>query len=178
MVLSIGFSTVLYMVSASELNKQLEPPASQRVHIQVSGRQGGEFFNVNPSQRADNAALAYLRQRVAQSKRELVYKLALLNAGMFLVGTGLSFLLARRTLRPIEAAMRAQSQFASNASHELRTPLSAMRVEIEEGLRSLTLTPPTKRLLESNLEELDHLTQLSDGLLRLAREADEIELNP
>jgi two-component system, OmpR family, sensor histidine kinase CiaH len=89
----------------------------------------------------------------------------------------LSYYLARRTLRPIEAAIRVQSQFASDVSHELRTPLTIMQIETEENLRRLKLSQPIKKLLESNLEELTHLHELSEMLLRLARsEHIEVEL--
>lgn len=178
MALSIGFSTALYFISANELNKQLQPPASTKVHIPVPGQQSAIFFNVHPAQHASDAVLSYLRQRVTQSKRELIYKLSLLNAAMLVIGSGLSYVLARRTLKPIEAAMRAQSQFASNASHELRTPLAAMRLEIEDGLRTLQLSPGAKRLLESNLEELSQLTQISEAMLSLARQTEELKLAP
>ncbi len=176
MALSVGFSAILYFISSSELNKQLDPPSSTKVHIPVPGRQDGEFFNISPSKPADDAALAYRRQRVAQSKQDVLYKLAALNAGMLVAGVALSYWLARRTLRPIEAALRAQSQFASNVSHELRTPLAAMQLEIENGLRTLPLARPAKRLLESNLEELAQLTELSKAMLRLAQETENLEL--
>ncbi|HSX42602.1 MAG TPA: HAMP domain-containing sensor histidine kinase [Candidatus Saccharimonadales bacterium] len=174
MALSVGFSTILYFISSSELNKQLAPPESTKVRISVPGRQDGEFFNVSPSKAADGAALTYRRQQVAQSKQDVLYKLAMLNASMLIAGAGLSYILARRTLRPIEAALQAQGQFASNVSHELRTPLAAMQLEIENGLRTLTLAQPAKRLLMSNLEELAQLTELSEAMLRLAQETEDL----
>jgi signal transduction histidine kinase len=85
-----------------------------------------------------------------------------------------SYLLARRTLEPIEAAHEAQTRFTADASHELRTPLAAMRAETEVALRNSKLSAKEAReLLHSNLEELTRLTGLSEGLLQLARGADD-----
>jgi signal transduction histidine kinase len=78
--------------------------------------------------------------------------------------------LAKHTLKPIEQAMEAQNRFTADASHELRTPLTAMRSEIEVNLRNKQLnTTDAKKLLQSNLEEIEKLESLSNALLKLAR---------
>jgi signal transduction histidine kinase len=88
--------------------------------------------------------------------------------------------LARRTLRPIESALAAQTRFAGDASHELRTPLTAMKSELEVALRDPKLSAEEARgLLGSNLEEVGKLETLAAGLLRLARhEQTPLELVP
>ncbi len=64
--------------------------------------------------------------------------------------------------------MEKQKQFVSDASHELRTPLTAMRTEIEVTLREKKIEPAdARRILESNLEEIDKMRALSDYLLKL-----------
>jgi signal transduction histidine kinase len=96
------------------------------------------------------------------------------NLLVLVVGGGLSYYLARRTLAPIEAALASQSRFAADASHELRTPLTAMKSEIEVALRDTKLGPKEARaLLSSSLEEVAKLEALAGGLLRLARHEDE-----
>ena len=47
-------------------------------------------------------------------------------AAAVVVAAGASYLLSRRTLKPIVANMRAQTEFVQNASHELRTPLTSI----------------------------------------------------
>jgi two-component system sensor histidine kinase CiaH len=85
------------------------------------------------------------------------------------VGLG-SYYLARRTLEPIEAAHEAQSRFAADASHELRTPITAMRIENEVTLSDPSLTlNDAKTQLQSNIEELDTLMNLTENLLTMAR---------
>jgi len=90
---------------------------------------------------------------------------------VILIGGGFgSYWLARRTLAPIEKAHEAQSRFTSDASHELRTPLAAMKAELEVYLRDKNLPiAEARELLESNLEEVDKLIQLSEMLLKMSR---------
>ncbi|MGF7228417.1 MAG: sensor histidine kinase [Candidatus Saccharibacteria bacterium] len=155
MVMSIGFSVVFYNTSASELGRRL-PPSS--------------FF----SQYQDNAPSgysSYVESRVAQGRQHLFTNLILLNFLALVAGSYVSYLLAERTLEPIEEAMEAQARFASDASHELRTPLAAIQAENEVALRKGTLSEArARKLIQSNLEEVIKLRELADGLLRLARE--------
>jgi len=96
--------------------------------------------------------------------------LIIINLFIFFGGGVLSYFLAKRTLRPIEQAHEAQSRFTADASHELRTPITAMRAETELTLTENKLTlQAAKNQLKSNIEELDKLTELSEGLLQLAR---------
>jgi len=84
-------------------------------------------------------------------------------------GGAASYLLARRTLEPIEEALKSQTRFAADASHELRTPLTAIQTENEVALRDPKLNKAqVVGLLKSNLEEVAKLKALSEGLLRLA----------
>jgi two-component system sensor histidine kinase CiaH len=92
------------------------------------------------------------------------------NLIILLLGGGASYLLAQRTLRPIEESLDAQGRFTADASHELRTPLTVMRSEIEVALRDSKLTKAEAvDLLKSNLEEVGKLEELSAGLLKLAQ---------
>jgi signal transduction histidine kinase len=98
------------------------------------------------------------------------------NLIIFAVGGGVSYFFARRTIRPIEDALEAQTRFTADASHELRTPLAVMQTEIEVGLRDKQLTSiEAKKILTSNLEEVTRVSRLVDGLLRLARNGGALE---
>lgn len=153
MTLSISFSVVFYRTSWHELGRQMPPPYAEQGH-----RPGDFDFG------------GFLQNRVSQGRDDLLEKLILLNIGALIVGSAISYILARRTLLPIEEAMEMQSRFASDASHELRTPLAIMQAENEVALRSKDLTlRRAKELLRSNLEESVKLKELSEGLLRLAQ---------
>ena len=60
-------------------------------------------------------------------------------------------------------------QFSADASHELRTPLTILKGEIEVGLRKRRRLEEYRKILNSNLEEVDHMTQIVDDLLFLSK---------
>lgn len=100
----------------------------------------------------------------------LIVGLFYVNLIMLVGGGAISYLLARRSLIPIEKLHEAQSQFTSDASHELKTPLAVMKTELEVALRDKNATANELReVLASNLEEVDKLSKLSDMLLNLSR---------
>jgi len=79
------------------------------------------------------------------------------------------YLLARRTLRPIEAAHEQQKRFTADVSHELRTPLTSIKMESEVGL--IDPKSPVKelrRVLGSNLEEVERMETLVNNLLLIS----------
>ncbi len=60
-------------------------------------------------------------------------------------------------------------QFTADASHELRTPLTILKGEIEVGLRRRRCPEEYRKILNSNLEEVDHMSQIVDDLLFLSK---------
>lgn len=157
MVLSIGFSYVLYRTSARELERQI-PPQSLFVSSPTDFGEGLEYHT-------------FWQQRLEEGRSHLLGRLATLNLSVLVFGAAFSYYLARRTLRPIESAMEAQSRFVADASHELRTPLTALLASNEVALRKSQLTAKqAKDVLKSNNEEIIKLKDLTDGLLSLAAE--------
>jgi signal transduction histidine kinase len=156
MILSAVFSTALYQIASSELHRSLRAPTEGVVF------QSGLFLETEGSRK--------LRQeRYEEGITSIIANLVILNTITLVAGGGISYVLARRTLRPVQEAMEAQGRFTSDASHELRTPLAVMKSEIEVGLRDRSATKQGyRKLLESNLEEVDRLRELSDRLLMLA----------
>ena len=153
MIMSIGFSIVFYMTSARELDK----PAGPTYYQTVGARD------------ADHEVDEWLHQRAASGRASLAMNLALLNIITFVLGGGASYVLARRTLRPIEATMRAQERFIADASHELRTPLTSLLLTSEVALRKKRITDAdARKQLEQTVYDLGQLTKLSDELLDLA----------
>lgn len=69
----------------------------------------------------------------------------------------------------LEGSFEAQRRFTADASHELRSPLTVLRGEIELALRRERAPDEYRRVLESNLQEVDRLTSLAQDLLTLAR---------
>jgi two-component system, OmpR family, sensor histidine kinase CiaH len=160
MCISIFFSVVLYRATTDQAATALR---NQMTLFQE--RRPPPFMDeYGPSlQELLQAQLSEIQTRA---------RLALLitNSIVLIVAGSLSYLLARRTLRPIEKNLEAQRQFTADASHELRTPLTAIRTEIEVALRGQELNQEeSKRIMQSTLEEVSRLEHLSHGLLRLAQ---------
>lgn len=170
MAISITFSVVIYQLNYREVSFRLE--SLQHSIIDTFNMPINSYLY---QQSTDNPLLSESRKASSQMILSLVY----INIVVFIAGGLGAFFLARRTLRPIAEAHEAQSRFTSDASHELRTPLSAMKAELEVYLRDKNLTiEEARELLDSNLEEVDKLIQLSEMLLKLSRlDHDKLEFN-
>jgi two-component system, OmpR family, sensor histidine kinase CiaH len=163
MGISFFFSANVYQLSIQELDRGIRKQDLGRV-----------FFNDPLAGPSTRTVLPLLQAEQEQSynaaRNHVLNRLMLINLFILIGGGILSYYLALRTLRPIEEAHEAQSRFVADASHELRTPIAAMRTETEVALMDPKLTlPEAKAKLHSNLEELERLTALSEGLLRLAQ---------
>lgn len=100
----------------------------------------------------------------------LQYELILADMIIIITSAGLSYVLAGKTLKPIQLSVEAQRVFAANASHELRTPLAVMRNDIEVLERNKNSTKDDIALtLKSNLEEIERMSGIVENLLFLAR---------
>jgi len=72
-------------------------------------------------------------------------------------------------LNRLEIAFEMQKNFVSNASHELRTPLTSIIGEVEVTLNKHRNVEYYEKTLKSVLIEGEKLSQLTTGLLNLAR---------
>ena len=80
------------------------------------------------------------------------------------------FLLTSLTLRPLRKARERERRFLADAAHELRTPLTIMKTDTEVLLRDRSATlVDMKELLKKNVDEVDALTNIANGLLDLMR---------
>jgi signal transduction histidine kinase len=89
---------------------------------------------------------------------------------MALLSCGLGWVVAGRTLRPLETSLLAQRQFVANASHELRTPLARQRAIGQVALAdpeadAASLRVAHERVLAAGSQQ----ERLITGLLALAR---------
>ena len=81
-----------------------------------------------------------------------------------------SYLIMRRSVKPIEEFVDKQVTFVSDASHELRTPLAIVQSKIENTLANPNLTVyDVSENLAISLKEIARLNKLTTDLLALAR---------
>jgi signal transduction histidine kinase len=79
------------------------------------------------------------------------------------LGATLNQMLAR-----LEASFERERQFVADASHELRTPLAVVKAELEAAMRAEG-NGGVRESLVAALEETDHLAQLAEDMLLIAR---------
>jgi signal transduction histidine kinase len=72
-----------------------------------------------------------------------------------------------------------ERRFVADASHELRTPVAVIKAELEGALRAGGHDPQVRAALVASVEECDHLAQLAEDLLVVARTGEgELPLRP
>lgn len=111
-------------------------------------------------------------QELEVSKQKVAYNLLYANCLIFVLSSVVSYVLASKTLRPLEDTLLKQKRFVADASHELRTPLTSLRTSIEVALRDKSLGKKSKKFLHDNLSDVNSLQELIDSLLQLASHED------
>jgi len=87
-----------------------------------------------------------------------------------LLSISASYILSKKTMKPIINAWQRQIEFVENASHELRTPLTIVQNKLE-----MLLTMPNTKIVDNidaiamGLSETRRLSKLTNDLLTLAR---------
>ncbi len=99
----------------------------------------------------------------------LVHSCVVIGVVSFLIFLGLSMLLARWAVHPVEQAWREQKQFVADASHELKTPLTVITTNAEL-LQQPGLDEDSRERLSGNvLGTAHHMRSLLEQMLELAR---------
>lgn len=148
------FSVVAVALSTSEFERNVDLGGEYQPACLVRGTCEEEEFR---------------QQQVYESADRFFKNLLVFDASIIMLGAIASYFFARRTLRPVGWALERQIQFSSDVAHELRTPLAVMISEIEVELRDKTSTKKShQKLLESNLEEVNRLREMTDRLLLLS----------
>jgi two-component system OmpR family sensor kinase len=72
----------------------------------------------------------------------------------------------------LRLSFQRERRFVADASHELRTPVAVVKTELEAALRTGDYGPQVREALVAGVEECDHLAQLAEDLLVIARAGD------
>jgi signal transduction histidine kinase len=162
-VLVILFSFIIYFGYLYYLRGDFENELAGEDH--GSATEPGESENqgtisqlsLTPREISDNAS------------RRLGNIILIADGGIIAVSAFLGYALAGFTLKPIQNNQDVQRRFMSDASHELRTPLSIMKTGIEVELRNPANPLECKPILNSNLEEINRMSDLVENLLFILR---------
>lgn len=169
MLISISFSFFIYRFLTSEINRALNMEKLHQMGVYYPAKRF-IFFNDNDTVTKGIVITPPSTEILEEAKQRILYILIAVNLGIFCLSGAAGYFLAGRTLRPIKQMVDEQNRFITDASHELRTPLTSLKSEIEVSLRDKKLTlVDARKILESNLEEVNNLQYLSDNLIKLAQ---------
>jgi signal transduction histidine kinase len=122
-------------------------------------------FDIAPELSSEQAAQVAYQATVERIGLALVLGDLLV---IVLVGVA-AWVLAARTLRPIDEAHARQRRFVADASHEMRTPLAAIRATAEGALSGSGSADELRRSLTVVADFTDRLGAITNDLLLLAR---------
>jgi signal transduction histidine kinase len=100
----------------------------------------------------------------------LVVAFVLGTVGVVLAGV-LSWIIARRAVRPLGDALRIQRAFIADASHELRTPLTVLDARLQVLQRSLSADDPSSPVVSELRRDARSLMDVVNDLLEAAEAA-------
>ncbi|NCN28700.1 MAG: hypothetical protein COU67_02660 [Candidatus Pacebacteria bacterium CG10_big_fil_rev_8_21_14_0_10_44_54] len=168
--LTIWYTMILFVVSVllSSLyywrSKQIIALQSQRLEDRIQRDLLQETVPMRTRMRAE-----IFETELSRVHNQLRQQIILINLLVLGFGAGASFVLAGKTLQPIERVFALQRAFISDAAHELKTPLTVLRTAIEVSLLEKKIGKFAKAVLQENLTDVANLQILTENLLSLAR---------
>ncbi|MBI4743262.1 MAG: hypothetical protein HY776_00250 [Actinobacteria bacterium] len=173
MLICVIFSLAIYHEATAELEGSIRRAElrlkAEELGIRLPPRMPLHMENLRPELR-NIFPRPSLLEDLQEAKRRVVNRLLLINGVILVISATAGYFLAGKTLKPIEDVLEEQKRFVADASHELRTPLTALKTSIEVALREKEISSEeAKKILESNLDDINSLQTLADNLLVLAQ---------
>lgn len=157
MSVSLFFSGVIYNVLSTEVKRFA---TKQRYSI-VHGLD--KSCDIIPTRPIDPDLVEETHQRI-------LILLGVINGVIFVASGFLGYMLAGKTLLPIQEMVDSQNRFISDASHELRTPLTSLKSAMEVSLRDPQFKIlDAKKLIKESILEVNKIQTLAESLLQLAQ---------
>jgi signal transduction histidine kinase len=120
-------------------------------------------------------AVAVVNRDAADDRYETLLAIAgaLAAVALVLVATG-GWLLAKKSVAPVEESMERMRRFMADAAHELRTPVAVIRSRVDVSLEQARDAAAYERTMQELRGEVERLGTLVNDLFTLARaDADE-----
>ncbi len=161
MFITLSFSTFVYIGVERATRLALE---GQRRRLEK------QIMEVMIPQKGFRAEFIQDAQTLLEIKYKTLTNLVGVNILVLIASGSLGYILAGKTLTPIENTVKKQKRFISDAAHEMKTPLTAMKTELEVTLRDSNLNlEESRKALASTVEEVDKLHSFINKLLDQSR---------
>lgn len=167
MVVSVAFSIALFSIVTAEFDRF---ERVQRFRIERRLEENDALIHSDTNTRRPPFNITTASPELIQETRERVALLLLETniAVLFLSGL-LGYVLAGKTLQPIQHMVDDQYRFITDASHELKTPITSLKTAFEVFLRNPSWTrQEAQTLIQESLDEVNRLQHLSSSLLELS----------
>lgn len=164
LVISLSFTLVIFQVWISEVERfdRLQRLRLERQYVRP-------YDYISPSIPLIPQASYWDEDLVDEIKDRLFLHLVAVNGSVVILSGILGYLLAGKTLSPIQAMVEDQHRFISDASHELKTPLTSLKTAYEVYLRDRKRTLLSADILaKESIQEVNRLQLLSESLLQLS----------
>jgi signal transduction histidine kinase len=123
--------------------------------------------DIAPGMQRNTPTPIFEQETLLDIRKNLIKFLVRLNFSVIVISGILGYLLAGKTLKPIEDVLEEQKRFISDAAHELKTPITALKTEIEVSLKNKMMgKKEAVSVIKSNLQEVNRLQKLSESLLK------------
>lgn len=155
LLLQVGFALVLLAITLISINALYDEVVDGLVISIVNAISSGA--NPEVAGFSISNSLEYERQK----------SMLFSATGILVAAAVFSWLITRIALTPTRNALETQKQFVGNIAHELRTPLSIIKTNTEVTLFDDTLDRGLRETLESNVEELDRISDIINNLLSM-----------
>ncbi len=162
MAISLMFSIGMYRVLSFEINR-MEEASRARMERRLLQRY---FFPQLDNDTPFEPSFLQDLELIDETKRRILSNLVFVNGVIFVVSGVFGYVLAGRTLAPIQMMVDEQCRFITDASHELKTPLTSLKSMFEVYLRDKHKTlPEAETVISDSLSEVNRMQTLAESLL-------------
>lgn len=154
----------LYVTNAISISKDI---SSQK--IESLTKNYPEVKKYLEQQKQSEAHFVKLANLVKSDQQQLLANALIYTVVPILLIVGvISFIVARRLLRPIKESFESQEQFLQDAAHELRNPLAALYAVAQEA-KARPKNRNSNEIMDTIERQVKQVVQLNEDLLALEK---------
>lgn len=171
MMVSGIFSGSIYRMQTLNIDR-FEQQQRARITQQLMRQR---FFELNDKMSRDVILDIEL---ITEAKKRLFLSILEVNGIILFFSAVFAYMLAGKTLKPIQNMVSIQNQFITDASHELRVPLTSLKSAFEVHLRNKKGTKQeADEIISESITEVNKLSELAESLLYLTSQQKQVHKN-